>query len=807
MSEQSPTIEAWKLIYEGWNPEQQKLREALCTLGNGYFATRGAREEAAAGDVHYPGTYLAGGYNRRESTVAGRVIENEDLVNWPNWLCLTFRIEGGPWFHINDVVVQQYRQELDLKRGVLTHHITFRDEESRITHLTTQRFVSMHDENLAAIHWKLDPHNWSGRIEVRTALDASVKNAGVDRYRALNGQHLTWLESGQFGEAGIYTLVETNQSHIRMAQATRLKIYYEQDDIPVKLERKTVENNEIVVQHLEFEVQQHHIVCFEKIVGLYTSRDLGITEPQLEACQKIQRAGRFAELLADHELAWGRLWSRSDLEISNHGEAQGIVRLHIFHLFQTVSPHSIEKDAGAPARGWHGEAYRGHIFWDELFIFPFINYTMPTVTEALLMYRYRRLDEARIAAREAGYEGAMYPWQSGSNGREESQLIHLNPKSGRWLPDDTYLQRHVSSAIAYNVWQYYEVTNDLEFMHFYGAEMFIEIARFWASIAELDEERNRYVINGVVGPDEYHTHYPDSDEPGLNNNAYTNFMAAWVLKNAQKILKLLNEDRRTELLAQLGIPTDELGHWDVISRKMYIPFLEDGIISQFEGYEHLAELDLEKYREQFGQSIRLDRVLESEGDDPNKYKVSKQADVLMLFYLFSAEVLQEMFEHMNYPFDPQTIPDNIEYYLARTSHGSTLSQVVYSWVWSRANREKAWYHFEKALTSDVHDVQGGTTPEGIHLGAMGGTIDLVQRCYTGLEVRDGVLWLNPVLPQGIRELKFNLRYRSQTLNFVINHKKMTISFDHAWWDQTIKIGFEEEIHVIDRGQTKVFALK
>lgn len=806
MSEKNNLIEAWKLIYEGWNPEQQKLRETLCTLGNGYFATRGAREEAAADDVHYPGTYLAGGYNRLESTVAGRVIENEDLVNWPNWLCLTFRIKGGPWFRIDDVVVQDYRQELDFRRGVLSHHLTFQDEESRITKLTTQRFVSIHDENLAAIQWKLDPQNWSGSIEVRTALDGGVQNAGVDRYRALNGRHLRRLDSGQFGEAGIYVVVETNQSRIRMAQASRLKVYHEQDQNPVKLERQTVETGETVAQHLQFEVQQHHIVCLEKIVALYTSRDLGISEPLLEACKKTERAGGFAELLADHELAWEGLWGRSDLEIVNGEEAQGIVRLHIFHLFQTVSPHTIDKDAGAPARGWHGEAYRGHIFWDELFIFSFINYTYPTITEALLMYRYRRLDEARAAAREAGFRGAMYPWQSGSNGREESQLIHLNPKSGRWLPDETHLQRHVSSAIAYNVWQYFQVTNDLEFMYFYGAEMFIEIARFWASIATLNEEKDRYEILGVVGPDEYHTHYPGSDEPGLNNNAYTNFMASWVLQCAQKVLKLLNEERRSELLTKLKIPTDELGHWEVISRKMYIPFLDNGLISQFEGYEKLQELDLEQYREQYGQSIRLDRVLESEGDDPNKYKVSKQADVLMLFYLFSAEVLEEMFARMNYPFDTRSIPDNIEYYLARTSHGSTLSQVVYSWVWSRANREKAWYHFEKALTSDVHDVQGGTTPEGIHLGAMGGTIDLVQRCYTGLEVRDGILWLNPVLPQGIRELKFKLRYRSQTLAFVINHQKMEISFYYAWWTQKIKIGFEDEIYTIEKGQTKVFEL-
>src|SRR5690606_37205439 len=148
---------------------------------------------------------------------------------------------------------------------------------------------------------------------------------------------------------------------------------------------------------------------------------------------------------------------------------------------QTASKHTVGRDVGIPARGWHGEAYRGHIFWDELFTFPYFNFRQPTLARSLLLYRYRRLDQARHAATKAGYQGAMFPWQSGSNGREESQVIHLNPKSGRWIEDKTYRQRHVNAAIAYNVWQYYEVSGDTEFLSEHGAEMLLEIARFWAS--------------------------------------------------------------------------------------------------------------------------------------------------------------------------------------------------------------------------------------------------------------------------------------------------------------------------------------
>ena len=181
------------------------------------------------------------------------------------------------------------------------------------------------------------------------------------------------------------------------------------------------------------------------------------------------------------------------------------VFLHIFHLLQTVSENTIDLDVGVPSRGWHGEAYRGHILWDELFIFPFLNLRLPELTRSLLMYRYRRLEEARHLARQAGHRGAMFPWQSGSDGREESQVLHLNPRSGRWVPDESNLQRHVSAAIAYNVWQYHQATQDVEFLAHYGAEMLLSIARFWASIATFDPERERYEIRGVAGPDEYHT--------------------------------------------------------------------------------------------------------------------------------------------------------------------------------------------------------------------------------------------------------------------------------------------------------------
>lgn len=799
----SPDFDPWRLAYEGWDPESQPLRESLCTLGNGHFATRGAAEESLAGDHHCPGTYLHGGYNRLETEIAGRVVENEDLVNWPNWLCLTFRPEGGRWLDLDEVEVLAHRQSLCLRTGILTRSVRVRDQEDRITHLVSRRIVHMDHPHLAATEWTLTPENWSGNLEIRTALDGTVTNRGVARYRDLRGDHLEPLSTCQIGEDGIALLVQTNQSHIQMAQAARTGVFV--DDTPAALDRETEEIPGLIAQRLTLACERGKPLRVEKIVSLFTSRDRAISEPLLSAQEAILDIGPFEELLSSHRQAWQRLWQRCDIQIGGQGFDQMVLRLHIFHLLQTVSMNTIDLDTGVPARGLHGEAYRGHIFWDELFVFPFLNMRIPEVSRALLMYRHRRLPRARRAAREAGLRGALYPWQSGSDGREESQAVHLNPRSGRWVSDETHLQRHVNAAIAHNVWMYHQATNDLEFLSFYGAEIILEIARLWASLAEFNLERDRYEIRGVVGPDEYHTRYPDADETGLSNNAYTNVMAVWTLRCADHVLQILPADRRRELIDELGISDEELLRWDEISRRMFIPFRDDGIISQFEGFEDLEEFDWEAARRQHGDIQRLDRILEAEGDTTNRHRVSKQADVLMLFHLFSAEELVELFAHMGYIFSPNLIPNNIEHSLLHTSHGSTLSRLVHSWVLARSDRRRSWSLFQGALESDIFDIQGGTTPEGIHLGAMAGTVDMIQRGYTGLEMRGDALWFKPRMPEALTEIRLRLRHRGHWLSIHMTHRELCISFDQGG-PGTVRVGLGGEVHTLNQGDTHRFAL-
>ncbi|WP_051301435.1 glycoside hydrolase family 65 protein [Actinomadura rifamycini] len=744
----------WTLVYEGFDAADEGLREALCTLGNGYFATRGAAPESAADGVHYPGTYAAGCYDRLTTEIGGHRADNADLVNLPNWLPLTFRAAGGDRFDIDRAArrggLLEYRQELDLHRGVLTRLFRWRDGDRRFR-VAQRRIVSMADPHLAALETTIVPENWSGTLEVRSAVDGRVVNAGVARYRGLRGDHLVCDPPHPHDDADTDVVTATTRSsRIGIAVAARTRASCPSTP-------STHAERDHVVRTVRVDAREGVPVTIEKVAAVFTSRDRALEDHGEAAREHVRLAPGFDELLEQHTRAWARLWRRCRLSVDDT-EVQRILNLHVFHLLQTVSEHTVDLDVGVPARGLHGEAYRGHVFWDELFILPFLSTRFPEIARALLMYRWRRLPAARRNAAAAGHRGALFPWQSAADGREETQTLHLNPRSGRWLPDHSHLQRHAGLAVAHNAWRFYESTGDLEFLAEYGAEMMLEVARFFTGIASYDRSRDRYDIRGVMGPDEYHDGYPDREEPGVDNNAYTNILAAWVLRRALDALTLLPENRQAELREGLALTHAETARFEDVATKLRVPF-HDGVISQFEGYGDLGELDWDRYRARYADIRRLDRILEAEGDTPNRYKASKQADVLMLFYLLAPHEFDDVLLQLGYDPDPGLPERTINYYLGRTCDGSTLSMLVRAWILARTDGDLGWRAFLDALRSDIGDSQHGTTAEGVHLGAMAGTVDLVQRCFAGISTRGETLQLSPRLPPALSRLRVGLRYR------------------------------------------------
>ena len=341
------------------------------------------------------------------------------------------------------------------------------------------------------------------------------------------------------------------------------------------------------------------------------------------------------------------------------------------------------------------------------------------------------------------------------------------------MEDRSRYQRHVGLAVGFNFWQYFETTGDQQHLFDVGAEVILNIALYFADLARFDEGLGRYRICGVIGPDEFHDGYPWRSEPGVDDNAYTNIMTAWLLERSIALVDLLRQSGRGELLERIGLGSAELEHFEEVSRKLHVPFIGE-VLAQFAGYERLEEIDLEASRTRYGDLGRLDLILESEGDTVRRYQVAKQPDALMTLFLFSAEELRRVLGRLGYGFDADAIRKTIDYYTARVTHGSSLSRVVHAWINARLDRSSSWQYLSEALEADVLDINRGATREGIHLGAMAGTIDIFERCYPGLEIREGALWLNPSLPDELTAVAFRVDYLGHLLDIEIGNEAVTI---------------------------------
>ncbi|WP_022660871.1 beta-phosphoglucomutase family hydrolase [Paucidesulfovibrio longus] len=764
--------DGWVFRYHGLDLPNEKLRETLTTVGNGYLGVRGALETERASERHYPGTYLAGIFNKTPTPLHGRDIYNNDLVNCPNWLLVEFKVDKGEYVSPLDMEVLAYTHSLSMRDAVMERRLVVKDRLGRITRIDSRRLASMADPHLLALRFEVTPVNYTGRITLRSCIDGNVINDGVARYRQLNQRHLELVRSGK-AAGGVFLEVRTNASGYRVAMSARHALYDENRRINGT--RELVSDGALVGEEIAFPASEGRTYALEKLVSVFTSLDLA--DPRKAATARLDKARSFRQLHGPHARAWEKLWDKADMVVGGDRLVQRTLRLHAYHLLVTASPHNRKLDAGMPARGLSGEAYRGHIFWDELYILPFYDLHFPEISKALLKYRYERLPGARQYAEENGYEGAMYPWQTADGGDEETQEVHYNPKSGDWGPDLSRRQRHVSIAVFFNTWRYVHCTGDWKFMRDFGAEMMLSIARFWGSIAEQDAATGKWHIDGVMGPDEFHEKTPGSDKDGLRDNAYTNVMSAWVLDKALELLGSLSPAEAARAAKRAGLRPGEPERWREIARGLNVNVDGNGVIEQFEGYFGIKELDWDAYRAKYGDIHRMDRILKAEGDSPDAYKVAKQADTLMMFYALPPESIVDILRRLGHDVgDPATLlRTNYDYYEGRTSHGSTLSKVVHALISSYFGDDAtAWQWFREALVSDIHDTQGGTTLEGIHTGVMAGTLDIVTRYFAGVDVSGELLSVQPHLPAHWSELALKVRFRGDLFGLRLTPGKLRV---------------------------------
>ncbi len=782
------------------DPELLKARfraeQALQSVGNGYFCTRGAdyEEGQRADSWGYAGTYFSTIRNTRKSIIDGQPVYNEDLVNCINWLPVTFKLDDNDWFNPHEAQLLSYEKELDFRSGCFSRTLCFRSQNGAETEVKARHCISMADKHLAAVEYCVTPTNYSGVITIKAGLHADHINDGVARYAKLDQNHLKRIAEGGEEDGTSFVRVQTNPSQVpgkdlKPAEITATaRIIAELAGKQLKPTFKVATADRRVDTYFSQKVEQGQKLSVHKIVGLHTDKDnIGKPGTLDKAHGTVADVPSFSNVLESSTARWAEIWRNAGIEIVGDRQGQQALNLATYHLFVMGSEHN---DGGIGPRGLTGETYRGHEFWDDILYYPGISVQYPLVTRSLLKHRYNGLEEARKAARENNFQGAMYPWQGGIEGDEQTQVTRFNPVSGKWDPDNSRRQRHVSLAIAYNVIDFLETTGDVQFRSM-GMEMVLEICRFFSSICECDSATGKYSIDGVMGPNEFHE---GKKKRGVKDNAYTNIMLAWIFEKVEHFVaevKVSGPAELEEAYLNMGISAQEMenayAHWRNIRQNLALNLNPDGAIANHSEWFDLKGPDevrglkvLLGGNEQDLYSVvydrgRADRRLRAVGMDPDDYQIQKQADTLMAYYNLGPDELKRIVSMMGYDLPKDHLLINLNHHLPRTSHGSTLSYITHAMVLANAGRTAdSWEFFRLALVSDLSDIQGGTTAEGIHLGVMGGCLRGVITNFAGLNWHGDKISINPNLPAEWESLKFSILIRGDRYFFEAGRKAVKL---------------------------------
>ncbi|WP_009633582.1 beta-phosphoglucomutase [Synechocystis sp. PCC 7509] len=719
---------AWNVIETEFSPSELHHKETLFTIGNGYLATRGTFEEGYLGENAT--TFIHGVYDDVP-------VVYTELVNCPDWLQLQITI-AGEVFSLAEGKVLEYTRQLDLHWGILSRYVLWRSPAGNTVKLHFERLASMADEHLLIVRCAITPIDFSGVIEVNASLNAYPDNQGVKHWELLQegvADNSAWLH------------LHCLKSKIELGIATKLTCTAD-TDVTANLESK----GNLGVQ-TKFIAHKGQTITLEKTVTVFTSRQ--VSQPEQTACQHLASFKSYSTLLAAHGAVWDELWHDCDVVIEGDFTAQLAIRYNLFQLLIAAPRH--DDRVSIAAKTLSGYAYRGHVFWDtEIFIVPFLAFTQPQVAKNLLSYRYHNLDGARRKASEAGYEGAMYPWESASTGDEVTPRWVIGPDGQPvriWCGD---IELHITTDVAYGVWQYWQATGDRPWMQQQGAEIILDTAVFWGSRVEWNKERDCYEIRDVIGPDENHEH--------VNNNAFTNRMVQWHMETASAVLGWLQVNypsKATELELKLNLTPQRLQHWHHIAQNLLVLHdPETGLIEQCEGFFDLIDEDLSKYN---GRTTSMQAILGIE--ETNQRQILKQPDVLMLLYLMRQLPLKTPLANRE---DRALLRTNWDYYSKRTDHtyGSSLGPAIHAILACDLDRTaEAYEHFMRAALVDLKDVRGNAH-EGIHAASTGGTWQAVIFGFAGVRLTEtGPMVETPHLPPGWTRLNFKLNWHGQSYEF------------------------------------------
>ena len=736
----------------------QGIREAQFALGNGYLGTRGICEEIPYDCI--PGTYIAGLYDEMAAQVS-------DLVNLPNPVNFKFTIEGEK-FDAVAMDISEHKRVLNTKKGLLARKTLYKDSKKKRYDYQSIRFISQHNKNIGVMQIAFTPLDAGCVLDINTGIDTSVSNVGI--LSEGRKKHFRIRELGQYRKAGCVVLETFEKKYTVVYWAG---FYYHLAG------KKTVAKDNI----FRLKLKKNQTVVFTKVFCIkhFPHRDSHALHKK-KALALFQKAFKssFSTLLKQHIGSWDKLWKRADVVIEGTANIQQNMRFNIYHML--ICLHCDNGLSSIGARTLSGEGYRGHVFWDaEIFLLPFYLFTFPKVAKNMLLYRYRRLDAARKIAKENGFKGAQFAWESGDTGEEETPEWARNIDRTIIKIHTHRLEHHITADVAYAVYQYYLATGDENFMSQYGYELFMETARFWASRVEYNKRTKKYGIKHVIGPDEFHV--------DVNNNAFTNMMARWNLLTAVKLFTHFKKAAKTRknLSSKLNVSEKEVHSWKKIASGMVIHINKHKIVEQFDGFFKLKKVILNKTDEN-GIPIMPGQI---KAKDLGKTQIVKQADVLMLMCLLGD----------TFSLDTKTV--NYDFYVPRTAHKSSLSIPAHALIASTVgDLHRAYNLFNVSLRTDISNLYGNTA-EGIHAASLGGTWQALIFGFGGIRIKKGELFIDPCMPHSWKKLVFSLVWRENVIRMELTNSAVKFKVIAAR-GKNIKIGVFDKLFTLKTNKVHIF---
>ncbi len=734
-------VDEWKIIEEGFDPHYNKVAESVFSLGNGRMGQRANFEEAYSGET-LQGNYVAGVYYPDKTRVGwwknGYPENFAKVLNAANWIGIDV-IVGDEQLDLAKCEVSAFYRELNMQEGYLKRTFTARLGDGKEVAIEAIRFCSMADDECGVIKYTVTPLNFSGTITLTPYIDGDIMNKDA------NYDEKFWDEVGK-GKKGIKGHVHLRTKKTAFEVVTAMQVALLVNGEEVETDPEAITKEKYIASKLTVEARKGEAITLIKYATNVSSQNYPADELAGTAYQRLDSISQkgFDRMLAEQVDAWAGKWRHNDIVIEGDAAAQQGIRFNIFQLNQTYTGEDDRLNIGP--KGFTGEKYGGSTYWDtEAYCVPFYLATAEQkVARNLLLYRYKQLGKAIENAALLGFRNgaALYPMvtMDGTECHNEWEI--------------TFEEIHRNGAIAYAIYNYVRYTSDVAYLADYGLEVLIAISRFWAQRVNWSADKQRYVMLGVTGPNEY--------ENNVNNNWYTNTIAVWCLKYTLEVIESVKQTDRGKYNALCSkISFDDLNEgerfMDIIS-KMYFPKDDKlGIFLQQDGYldkEQILVSDLPSSERPLVQKWSWDRILRS--------VFIKQADVLQGLYFFEDD------------YDLETLRRNYDFYEPRTVHESSLSPCVHAILAAKlGDVERAYQFYLRTSRLDIDDYNNDTE-DGCHITSMAGTWMAVVQGFGGMRVKDGVLHFNPLLPAEWKALSFQIGFRGALLKVKLSGTGVTV---------------------------------